>query len=126
MNIELISIDSPAGQKLEARFGRDLAFQMIEYFREEGLPIDLPGNFVDGITLSGKPRLELSFLDDKGGPVADSGDAAYNHRWLLKVDDEDMLTIKSLEIPKLDYGDSNLLTVLVEFYCAGQSFPKME
>ena len=117
-NVNLLSADTEFGQKILARFGQTIGHSIINFFRTEGLPIELPTKFADGITLSESPKLRLELSDSDGLPLKGS-DIARCNRWILFIDDKPANTLKSLEIPKLDYSDPSPLTVKLEFYAVG-------
>lgn len=119
---DLISMDHPWAQKLAERVGEDAAREVLAYMREEGICFQVPAAFKD-IVLNRAPLMVLRFLDAEGHPIIESEqngegwEPARRHNWLLSIDDEVQMGLRSLEIPKLDYGDIETLTVGLTYNC---------
>lgn len=119
---DLISMDHPWAQKLAARVGEHGARLVIEFMREEGICFQVPAAFKD-IVLNRAPLMVLKFLDAEGHPIIESEqngegwEPARLFNWLLSINGEVQLGLRSLEIPKLTYEDSGTLMVGLTYNC---------
>ncbi|KKM79565.1 hypothetical protein LCGC14_1348570 [marine sediment metagenome] len=122
MEHELITMDHPWMQKLVKLTNRHVSRIVLDHMRDEGIPFKVPAAFTK-MVLNRAALMELTFLDDHGDPIekADAkplGDQepARTGQWILSIDGEDQMHLKSLEIPKLDYHDNEILTVGLTYY----------
>lgn len=119
--ITLLSSDTILGERLIQKFGPEIGNQIIDMLREEGLPIEFPATITNGILMSSAPKMHLEFLDRSGKPLTSkSNDVAMKHRWCLKINDQIIPYVKSVEIPKLDYRCDENIVFRVDLYGVGK------
>ena len=121
-NWELINKKGPWYEKLRERFGEMKAEEIIEFLRKEGIGIELPAKFVDGITISGTPCMKLTMLDAGGRPIQPGvdddpikNDVCRSYRWELEVDGKVQKTVKSIDL-SLDYSLSDVAVAKITYY----------
>ena len=117
---DLMTMDHPWAQNLADRIGEDATEKVLQYMRDEGVAFEVPVSFRQ-LLLNRVPRMVLKFLDGAGNDLLDadtmSGDwePVRTGRWILYIDGEPQMTLRSLEIPKLSYEHNDLLTVALTY-----------
>jgi len=131
-NWALINKDSQWYNKLKNKFGEEKAEEILYFLQEEGIGIDLPAKFVDGITISGTPFMKLTMLGGDGKPIEPGvdgdpimNDACRSYRWMLEIDGKVQETIKSIDL-SLDYSINDIAVAHLTYYlmCKCKDEPK--
>lgn len=119
---DLISMEHPWARGLVEKIGHDAALACVNHMRDEGIPFEVPAAFKK-MVVSRAPLMVLTFLNEQGHPIAESEpkelgaqDVARTGNWILSIDGENQMHLKSLEIPKLDYENNEILTVGLTYY----------
>ncbi|KKN96698.1 hypothetical protein LCGC14_0163420 [marine sediment metagenome] len=125
---DLMTMDHPWAQNLADRIGEEATEKVLQYMRDEGVAFEVPVSFRQ-ILLSRVPEMVLKFLDRDGNDLIETSpdspdwEPVRTGRWMLYIDGEPQMTLRSLEIPKLSYEHNNLLTVALTYnalVCGGK------